>query len=222
MFENASPNLAPTLKRGDVEIIARETVFQGYFRIDRYRLRHRLFEGGWSGEMVREVFERGHVTGVLPYDPDLDRLVFIEQFRTGALAAMDSPWPGDGFSPWMLEFVGGVIDQGETPEAVARRETLEETGCEILDLLPVHRYLATPGACSEYTFLFCGRVDAANAGGIHGLSEEHENIRVISVPSEQALQWLDQGRIVNASGIIALQWFKMNRQALRQKWTPAA
>ncbi|MDH5747888.1 MAG: ADP-ribose diphosphatase [Rhodospirillales bacterium] len=214
-------NSPPPLGRNDVEIISREAAYQGYFRIDRYRLKHRLFEGGWSGEMEREVFERGHVAGVLPYDPVLDRLVVIEQFRIGALAAMDSPWPGNDFSPWLLEFVAGVIDEGETPEEVARRETIEETGCEIQDMIPVYRYLSTAGSCSEYVFLYCGRVDAANAGGIYGLTEEHENIRVLSVPSEKAFQWLDEGRIVNAKALIALQWFRMNREKLRRLWNPS-
>ena len=49
----------------DVEIISKETVFKGYFQIDRYRLRHRTFAGGWTDEMVREVFERGHAVVVL-------------------------------------------------------------------------------------------------------------------------------------------------------------
>src|SRR5215468_4959557 len=66
----------------DFEIIDKSTAFQGYFRIDRYRFRHRLFGGGWSGEVVREVFERGHAVGVLPYDPERDSVVLIEQFAS--------------------------------------------------------------------------------------------------------------------------------------------
>src|SRR3546814_7835017 len=71
----------------DVEIAARDTCYQGYFRIDRYRFRHRLHGGGWSGEITRELFERGHAVAVLPYDPQADAVVLIEQFRIGAYAA---------------------------------------------------------------------------------------------------------------------------------------
>ena len=117
------------MNENDVEILDKETAFQGYFRIDRYRLRHRLFAGGWSEAITREVFERGHVVGVLPYDPIEDRVVLIEQFRIGAYAA--------GFSPWLIEIVAGVIEAGEEPEEVARRETLEETGCSVTELMPV-------------------------------------------------------------------------------------
>src|SRR5262249_48086283 len=118
----------------DFELIEKTTAYQGYFRVDVYRFRHRLFAGGWSGEMRREVFERGHAVAVLPYDPERDAVVMIEQFRIGAAAA-DMPL-------WQLEFVAGIIDEGETPEAVARREAHEEAGCEILDVVPVYRYLA--------------------------------------------------------------------------------
>ena len=70
-----------------VEIIDRSTVFQGYFRLDRFRLRHELYAGGRSAEFEREVFHRGHAVAVLPYDAARDRVVLIEQFRAGGHGA---------------------------------------------------------------------------------------------------------------------------------------
>lgn len=200
----------PPMHASDVEILARDTCFQGYFRIDRYRLRHRLHGGGWSGEMTRELFERGHAVAVVPYDPMADAVVLIEQFRVGAYAA--------GFPCWLTEIVAGIIDEGETPEAVARRETVEEAGCTILDLVPVCRYMASPGGTSESVTLFCGRVDSTGVGGIHGLPDEHEDIRVEVVPWAEARRRLDEDRIGNAVTIIALQWLALHRDALRQRW----
>jgi ADP-ribose pyrophosphatase len=101
-----------------IEIIKRERAYDGYFKIDRCRLRHRLFSGGTSAEIMREVFERGHAVAVILYDPDRDAVVLIDQFRIGALSA--------GFDPWVTEIVAGIIDPGETPEEVASRETTEE------------------------------------------------------------------------------------------------
>lgn len=202
----------------DVEIIEKTTPFSGYFRIDRYRLKHRLFEGGWSGEMSREVFERGHAAAALLYDPSRDVLVFIEQFRIGALAAARSPWFDDGLSPWLVECVAGIIEDGESPEDVVRREAIEEADCAIQGLVPVAHYLVSPGGTSESVFIFCGRVDASNAGGIHGISEEHENIRVLAIPATEALKWLETGKVNNAMSLIALQWFALNRERLRQRW----
>lgn len=197
----------------DVEVIDRSTVFQGYFRIDRYRLRHRKHDGGWTGEVVREIFERGHAVAVLLYDPDHDTVALIEQFRPGALAA--------GWQPWLIEIVAGIVEKGETPEQVARREALEEAGCVVGELIPVVRYLVSPGGTSETCEILCGRVDTTHMGGLHGLDSEHEDIRVVVVPATEAIAMVGDGRMVNAAGIIALQWLALNRDDLRRRWTPA-
>lgn len=198
------------MTEGDFQIIEKSTLFQGYFRVDLYRFKHRLFAGGWSGEVRREVFERGHAVVVLPYDPERDAVVMIEQFRIGAAAA--------GLPMWQLEVVAGIIDQDETPESVARREAREEANCDIIDLVPVHHYLASPGGTSESVRLYCGRVDSRGLGGIHGLADEHEDIRVEVVPFAEARSRLESGRIGNASTIIALQWLALNREGLRRRW----
>ena len=198
------------MDHADFELIEKATLFQGYFRIDRYRFRHRLFAGGWSGEIRREVFERGHAVVVLPYDPERDAVVMIEQFRIGAAAA--------GMPMWQHEVIAGIIDAGETPEAVAHREAREEAGCEIRDLVPIYHYLVSPGGASETVRLFCGRVDSRGLGGIHGLPQEHEDIRVEVVPFAEARARLESGRIGNAPTIIALQWLVINHDALRARW----
>lgn len=195
----------------DVEILERTTCFQGFFRMERYRLRHRLFSGGWSPVLLRELFERGHAAAVLPYDPVLDQVVLIEQFRVGALSA-----PG---GPWLLEIVAGVIDHGETAEEVVRREALEEADCPIEVLVPICDYLVSPGGTSERISLFCGKVDSSRAGGVHGLAEEGEDIRVLVAPFAVALEHVRTGKINSASAIIALQWLALNRGEVRQCWT---
>jgi len=194
----------------DVQLIERSTAFDGYFRIDRYRLRHRLHDGGMGGEVVREVFERGHVAGVLPVDPERDRVVLIEQFRIGPYAV--------GWDPWLLEGVAGIIDEGESPEEVCRREAREEAGCAITALIPIARYLSSPGAISEVVNLYCGRTDSRGLGGVHGLEEEGEDIKVHVMPVEEALSMLDAGRIVNGKTIIALQWLALHYDRVKAEW----
>lgn len=193
-----------------VEIIAKEAAFQGYFRVDRYRLRHRLFAGGWSGEVSREVFERGHAAAVLPYDPRTDAVVLIEQFRIGAFAA--------GLDPWLIEIVAGIIEKGESPLEVVRREALEEAGCPLGRMVEIGRVLLSPGAVSETLTLFCAEVESAGLGGIHGLDDENEDIRAFVAPLDEALDRLAKGAIANASTVIALQWLALNRQRLRNAW----
>lgn len=205
--------------RRDVDILRVEAPFKGYFRIDRYELRHALFEGGMTGVMTREVFERGHAATILLYDPDREKFVLIEQFRIGAFAAAkNSPWFAKDFSPWLIETVAGIIDAGETPDEVVRREAGEEADCQVLDLMPVMHYLVSPGGTTESMFVFIGRVDSSQAGGIFGLSEEHENIRVLVVDEQEAFQWLEEGRIVNSMTLIPLLWFRQNRDKVRKRF----
>jgi len=193
-----------------VELLDKSERYSGFFRINCYRLRHRLFAGGWSGAIEREVFERGHAVGVLPYDPVADSVVLIEQFRIGALVA--------GMSPWLIEVVAGIVEEGETPEEVARRETQEEAGLEIQALMPMCRYLVSPGGSSESVRLYCGRVDSRGAGGIHGLAEEHEDIRVDRLPYGEAMRLLEEGRVTNSVSLIALQWLALHRDRVRAAW----
>jgi ADP-ribose pyrophosphatase len=195
----------------DVEIIERDTVWRGYFRIDRLRLRHRLFAGGWGRPLTREVFERGHAAALLPWDPVRDEVVLIEQFRVGALSAGDD-------APWLIEIVAGIIEEGETAEDVVRRETLEEAGCRVTDIVPLMDVYTTPGGSSERIALFCGRVDTAGVGGIHGLPEEGEDIRAFAEPTDAALARLARGEIVNMTTVVALQWLALNRDDLRARW----
>ena len=197
----------------DVEVLGREVVYDGCFRLDRYRLRHRRFAGGFGPVLTREILERGRVAAVLPVDPVRDRVVLIEQFRPGAWAA--------GRDPWLLECVAGIIEPGETPEEMARREAHEEAGCTVTDLVPVASFLTSPGASTETVRLFCGRVDSEGVGGLHGLAEEGEDIRVRGMPVEEAVALLDEGGIVNAKTIIALQWLARHYPSLKARWLPA-
>lgn len=190
------------------KILEKSVVYQGFFQMELYRLQHRLFAGGWSPVLTRECLERGHAAAVLPYDPERDQVVLIEQFRIGALR--------DG--PWLLEIVAGIIGPGETQLEVARREALEEAGCELLDIVPIMDYLVSPGGTSESIALYCARVDSTHASGIHGLAEEGEDIRVHVLSRRDALALLYKGRIRSASPVIALQWLELHYQELAARW----
>ncbi len=196
----------------EVDIVEKSTAYRGHIRIDRYRLRHTRYAGGWSKEIRREVAERGHGVAVLPYDPKRDTVVLIEQFRMGAYAC------GAGHNPWVIEIVAGFLVSDEAPEEAARREAAEEAGLALGEMLPVAAYYPSPGAVSEYVEVYCARVDSRNAGGIHGLDEEGEDIRVLVMPVEDALAQLAAGRIKFSPAIITLQWLALNRDDLRTRW----
>ena len=192
----------------EFEVLGKELVYEGFFVMEKYRLRHTLFAGGWSGAISRELFRRNNCVAVLLYDPDADKVVLLDQFRVGAAA-------NNVDRAWLVEIVAGAIDEGETPEQVAYRESKEEAGCEILELKLINRFYTTPGGSSEQISLFYGRVDSAKIGGIHGLDHEDEDILVYSVPFGEAYKMLEEGKIESGIPIIAIQWLALNRQSLR-------
>ncbi|TWX51654.1 ADP-ribose diphosphatase [Colwellia hornerae] len=197
----------------DVTIYQQETCYQGVFKMDEYQLSHRLFDGGESKILRREVFERGHAVVVIPYDAANDRVVLIEQFRVGAI--------GQGDTPWLLEFVAGMFGEGESPIEVAIREAKEEADLTLKpsQLDKVLEYFSSPGGMSEVIHLYVANVDSENVSGVHGLESESEDILLHVMPREQAMSLLENGKITNAATIIGLQWLQNNFHQLQQKWS---
>ncbi|MBW0149373.1 NUDIX domain-containing protein [Marinobacter arenosus] len=196
----------------DVKVEKRETVFQGFFRMDKLWLTHPRFDGREMPVFTRELFVRGDATCVLPYDPVRDEVVLLEQFRLGVL--------GRDQSPWLLELVAGMNEHGESPEDVAQREGQEEAGLSFSHLHRICDYLVSPGGTTELVHLFCGQISTEGAGGLFGVEHEHEDIRAHVFSAEEAIAMIRDGRVNNAAAIIALQWLELNRSRLRNEANP--
>ncbi len=187
--------------------------YKGFYKLTEIKLQHDLFAGGQSPVLTRELIDRGHAVVVLPYDPVRDELVLIEQFRIGA--------GEDETGPWLMEAIAGYKEPGESAEDVVHREAYEEAGCKLSELELMHQCYSSPGGSNEQLHLFFARTDSSDINGIHGLDEEGEDIKVHVVSSQQAFDWLDSGRIDSAMPIIALQWFRINRERIRKQWLPS-
>jgi ADP-ribose pyrophosphatase len=194
----------------DAKILKEETVFKGFFEMKRVQVQHKLFDGSWSRVLSREMFERGHAVAVLPYDPNTEEFVLIEQFRLGAMATSDTPW--------LFEVIAGMIEPNEDPGEVCHRESLEEAGISLTGLQKVLSYLSSPGGTTERLHIYMAKTDATLAKGVHGLESESEDIMVHRVKESDARDWLDSGKVDNAAAIIALQWFFLNKQKLLKSW----
>lgn len=186
------------------QISEQKTVYEGFYKIETVNYSHSLHSGGMSGPIDVELFVRGDVVGLLPYDPVSDQVALIEQFRIGAMH--NKP------DPWLVQIIAGMIDTDETAEQVAIREAKEEAGIELVDVELISHYIASPGASTEEVFVFYAETDLSQVGGTHGLVEEDEDILVKIMPADDAIALLDSGQIKNALSIIALQWFKLKRQ----------
>ncbi len=210
------PPAAPLLAaHPDVTVESERRVWDGRFPLEEIRFRHRRFDGAMSGTRTWELWRRGRAAALLPYDPDADALVLIEQFRLPALAA--------GIDPVLVELPAGLCDAGETPETTVRRETEEEMGLEPDLVEPVSTFLLTPGGSDEYTHLFVGRVRAPAPGTdlVGGLASEHEDIRAQVWPADAAIEAVFANRFANSVTVIALLWFASRRADLRARWRRA-
>jgi len=201
-----------TYSAKDMNIHEVKVVFNGFFNVNCYQLSHKLFNGGSSEVITREVFERGDAVVLMPYDPLLDQVVLLEQFRPGVIRS--------GESPWLLEFVAGMFDEQETPEEVAIREAKEEANLVITpdSLIKIMTYFSSPGGMSEKIHLYAVCIDSSsisNKNSIHGLIEEGEDILMHVMPKELALNLLKDGKINNAATIIGLQWLALNYESLQ-------
>jgi ADP-ribose pyrophosphatase len=201
-----APVWQPAFNLTDVRLEQDEPLYQGFFRLHRLTLSHPRFEGG-RVRIQRELLDRGDAVCVLLYDPIRDAVVLVEQFRAGALTKTDAPW--------LLELVAGIVEPGESPEDVARRESIEESGIELGELIPITGYLPSPGGCDEWIELFCALVDAPESGGVFGLDEEGEDIKVHVIPAIEAFALVQQRVVNNAAAIIALQWLQLNHDRLK-------
>ncbi|MBF0142033.1 MAG: NUDIX domain-containing protein [Magnetococcales bacterium] len=194
----------------DVELLGREVRHEGFLRLVVLKLRHRLFAGGWSRVLEREVVERPQSSVVLPYDPVRDEVVVLEQFRPGTFAS--------GRPCWQWEPVGGLLAPGESPLELARRETREETGLEPIALEPMGEFLVTPGITTEIVHCYCARVDTSRAGGLFGCPEEDEDIRVRVLSLAEVEAILADWRFGYGITWICWSWLVTHRRRLLRHW----
>ena len=207
----------------DVEVLEQEEVYAGFHRIVRMRLRHRLYKGGWSNTIEREVSARGEAASVVVYDPKLDAVCLVEQFRAATISkpsqASDSLSNVRTCSPWSLEIVAGMLDkEGENPEELVRRELQEEAGLNPSHIEKITSYWVSPGGSSARMHIYVALCDLQKAGGIYGLKEENEDILAEVVPLSTVYQCAIQEESSNASTLIGLQWLTINKERLYHMW----
>ena len=194
--------MKPQFQHADYQILERSDLYRGYFRAEKFVFQHQRFAGGVSEPVTREVFMTRGAVSVLLYDPKLDAVVCVEQFRIGALASERSPW--------QLEMVAGMLDKDLPPAEIARREAMEEAGCAVDAVHFIGRFFTTPGCCNEIFHVYAAKVDASALAAHGGLADEHEDIRIHVVPRATAFDWLDAGHIENAMTVLALQWLRIH------------
>jgi nudix-type nucleoside diphosphatase (YffH/AdpP family) len=183
-----------------VEILSQRVVFDDVYKIKEARLRFERFNGQMSTPVRRLVFERGESAAALLLNRDTQKVILIKQFRYPTY----EKGPG-----WLCEVVAGSVDQGEQPEETIRREVREEVGYQVSGLQPIATFYVSPGGSSERIVLYyaeVGDADRVAAGG--GRAAEHEDIEQVELSLPELWTALQEGRIVDAKTLIAVQWLQ--------------
>lgn len=181
------------------KIINKKKLYSGFFSLNKYEFIHQKHDGIWTNKVEREVFSGSHVSALLPYDPIKKEIILIQQFRAGVLSRYDDDY--------LYEIVAGIIDKNESPEETARRECLEETGCEVNKITPIQNYFPNPGSSESYYHLFLGDINSFTGERIKGIESENENILVKPFKINQVRKMLKDKVITNGLTLVALQWF---------------
>ena len=197
-----------TYNSEEVKIQSREYLFRGFIQVEKVSLQHRLFnQTEYTPILQRELIHRPEAAGVLIYDDAQQKFALIEQFRVGAM--------DDSDSAWQLEIIAGVLDGDESPESCIRRESLEESGCEIDELEHLFSFYPSAGACSELFHLYSAQAHLPEQGGVFGMPDEGENIQLHLIDYSEVTHLLTNGRLRNAPVIMALQWLQQHIKTTR-------
>ncbi|MCG2608567.1 MULTISPECIES: NUDIX domain-containing protein [unclassified Acinetobacter] len=197
-----------TYNSDQVKIQSREYLFRGFIQVEKVNLSHRLFnQREFTPVMQRELIHRPEAAGVLIYNDAQQKFALIEQFRVGAM--------DDADSPWQLEVIAGVLDGNESAESCIRRESLEESGCEIDQLQHLFSFYPSAGACSELFHLYSAEAHLPEQGGVFGMPDEGENIQLHIIDYREIATLMSNGRLKNAPVIMALQWLQQHIKTTR-------
>jgi len=203
------PEPLSPVPNGASELVELRRPYAHFFSVLEADLRHPQFGGGFGAVVNRAGLVAADAVVVLPYDPHRDRVHLIEQYRIGPYFRGDP-------QPFLIETVAGRIDPGETPEASARREALEEAGLTLGDLHEVSRNYPSPGTLTEYLHIFVGLADLPDwLGGIGGVADEDEDIRSTVLSYAEFEARLDGFGFNVGPLIIAGHWLARNRARLR-------
>lgn len=193
-----------------VDIVSKKRVYDGFFKIDEAHLKHELYNGEMSPELVRLNFERGDSAAVVLHDPLADTIIMTEQFRYPV-------YTKENEKAWILEIPAGSIEENENadPTITLRRELMEEIGYSVTSYRKIATFFVSPGGTSERIHLFYSAITPKNkiaSGG--GLVTEGEDVRMVSVNLTAALYKISIGEIMDAKTIIGLQWLQINKPTL--------
>lgn len=182
---------------GRVEILEREVLADDWATLTKYSVRYTRRDGTVQ-VLPREAYDRGDGCAILPYDPERGTVLLGRQFRLVAYV--------NGYDDLLIETAAGKLDDLD-PVSAIKAEAEQELGLVLADVEEVMQAYMSPGSVTEKLYFYVARYASTDRRAeIGGLEAEGEEIEVLEVPYQDALDWIASGRICDAKTIMLLQY----------------
>jgi nudix-type nucleoside diphosphatase (YffH/AdpP family) len=191
------------VKNSRIKNIQKELLSDNWYTLNKFTFDYHKDDGSWETQH-REAYDRGNGAAILLYNKEKGTVILTKQFRMPTYVNGNE----DGM---MIEVCAGLLD-GDNPEDCIRKETEEETGYQIDNVVKVVETYMSPGSVTEILYLFIGEYeDSMKVGEGGGAAHETENIEVLEYSFEKALEMMASGEIKDAKTIMLLQYAQINK-----------
>ncbi|CAG5009618.1 GDP-mannose pyrophosphatase NudK [Dyadobacter sp. CECT 9275] len=186
----------------NVKIVSEEVLSDNWYTLRKFTFDYQRKDGVWERQS-REAYDRGNGATILLYNKIKQSIILTQQFRLPT-------YTNGNATGMMIESCAGLLDK-DNAEACIRRETEEETGYKIGSVKKIFEAYMSPGSVTEILYFFVAEYDEGmkmGAGG--GCDAEQENIEVMEIAFEKAVQMLKSGEIRDAKTMMLIQYAQLN------------
>ncbi len=186
------------MKNKQVKNIEHTLLSDNYYILNKVTFDYLMKSGEWVNQM-REVYDRGDGAGILLYNKQKRTVILTKQFRMPTFL-------NDNYDGFLVEVAAGMLDK-DNPEACIIRETEEEVGYRLKEVKKIYEAYSSPGVMTEKMHFFVGEyTDDMKVSDGGGLDSEAEDIEVLEIPFDKAVEMLHDGEIVDTRTIVLLQY----------------
>ena len=185
-----------------IKILNTEVLSDNWYTLRKITYEY-LKKNGTSETQSREAYDRGNGATILLYNKEYNTVILTRQFRLPTFINGNE-------TGMLIEACAGLLDK-DNPEDCIRRETEEETGYRVKDVKKIFEAYMSPGSVTEILHFFIAEYSKSmqvHEGG--GIEHEQENIEVLEVEIEHAMEMIENGEIKDAKTIMLLQYVKLH------------
>ena len=187
----------------NIKILKTEVLSDNWYVLKKFTYEY-LKKDGTKLTQTREAYDRGNGATVLLYNKEQKTVILTRQFRLPTFVNGNN-------TGMLIEACAGLLDKDNAEDCI-RRETEEETGYKIADVRKIFEAYMSPGSVTEMLYFFIAEYSRSmkvHEGG--GIAHEQENIEVLEIPFEQAMEMINTGEIKDGKTIMLLQYVKLGK-----------